>query len=169
MTDWLILLIALICVARARAVSDESEALLVALWAVINLALLPIVTNQHGAEVYWSTMVVWVNIFWMKDFAMMVVAGFSGVRLVITLSFAATCYFHQVLSWQVNTYNAEKVTLFEYRSDIMLYLSVIMLATVIKSTIGGGSDGGRRVINWSTNTNHRLYGILYAASQKVIK
>lgn len=157
--DWLILVIALISGLFSRL------GMLVAIWIVVNQSLYGMIDLSSGWT-YWQTMTAWAILFSLKDFALMPLARNS---LTIVYALAASCVFHQVVLMQILTYTWEKVTLFEYRSDIMLYLSVIMLATVIKSAIGGGSDGGRRVINWSTNTNHRLYGILYAASQKVIK
>ena len=156
-TDWLILALAVLL----APLSDEAKA--VAIWAGLNAALISMIDYSTPSS-YWHTMTIWAILFSLKDFALMPLARNS---LTIVYALAASCIFHQVVLMQILTYTWEKVTLFEYRSDFMLSLSVIMLATVIHSVIGGGSNGGKRVRSYLIGAYHRLGVVLPRASQKV--
>lgn len=156
--DWLILSVALFIGLFNR------NGLIFALWLSLN-TLLWIWYESTGK---WSALDDWVTLFWIKDLALMALAGFIGAPLIITLGFAATCIFHQVTSWQIATYTWENVTLFDYRSGFMMYLSVIMLATAIHDTIGGG-NGGKRAKYRLFSLHNRLNDVLHLATRKVVK
>lgn len=157
--DWLILIAAAVCGGYSL------PGLIVFLWWASSMGL----TYLYEFVRLWWALLAWVIIMFAKDFALMVVSGRNGLPRLVTIGLMSTCLFHQVLSWQIKTYNWENVTLFDYRSDFMLYLSVIMLATVITDMIGGGTNGGRRVVNRSVRLNFGFFSVLHLASQKVIK
>lgn len=135
MTDWLILAFALMVGVFHRG------GLIIALWQSLNLLL----WSWYELSGYWSALSDWAVYFYLKDFALVVLAGALRINLVVIIGLMSSVIFHIFTSWQINTYDWENVTLFKYRSDFMLYLSVIMLATV--TSIGSGSNGGRRVRN----------------------
>jgi hypothetical protein len=155
--DWPIFVTALIVSAFNR------SALIIAVWLVLNIALGSVVSDAIGW--YWKSMTLWAALFWIKDMAFMAISGMLLYPISITLGFAATCLFHQVTSWQINTYNWENITLFDYRSDFMLYLSVIMLATAIIDIRSG--NGGKRVRNTLFRSDGLLGGVLHHQAQKV--
>lgn len=157
--DWLIFTIAAVA-----GIFTLSGSVLMA-WSGLNIALL----NWYVSTQYWDDVVLWAILFCAKDFALMVLAGWMRLPLIIILGIATSCLFHQVLSWQIFTYTWENVTLIDDRSFVMMCLSAGMLATVILDLMGGGTNGGRRIVNYRFRSDGRFNSVLHLASQKVIK
>lgn len=156
MLDWLILSVALTVALVSRGGA------IVAIWFSASIAF----WQWYESIGYWSALADWAAYSSYKDFAVMVLAGFLRLPITIFLGIFASCVFHQVLSWQILTYNWENVTLFDYRSDFMMYLSAIMLATAIID-MGGGNNGGRRVRDTLISLHRDVGWVLRMASQKV--
>ena len=157
--DWPIFVTALIIGAF------NSDALIIAAWLAINTALSAVVVDSIGW--YWQSMTLWAVLFWGKDLVFMALCGIFRRPLIITLGFAATCLFHQVTSWQIATYTWENITLFDYRPGFMMYLSAIMLATVIKEA--GDNDGGKRVRDTFIRFYGRMGGVLRFSAREAAK
>lgn len=153
--DWLIFLVALVVGLKSRV------SLLLALWLLINIYL----WSDYLTMTKWSALKDWAFHFALKDFALMLLAGYLRTPLIIVYALAASCIFHQVVLMQILTYNWHNVTLFEYRSDFMLVLAVIMLATVIHSRIGGG-NGGKRVRDRLISCYRNLGRVFYVTAQE---
>lgn len=156
--DWLILGIAL-------AIGLFSTGgLVVSIWLSLNIYLLTIIDNSSGWT-YWTTMSDWAMYFYLKDFALILLAGVMRISPIVLIGLMVSVIFHIFISWQINTHDWENVTLLEYRSELMEYLSVIMLASV--ANIGSGSNGGRRVRNTLLHWNDMRYNFLYSTGYKV--
>lgn len=96
----------------------------------------------------WSELVIWCVLFAVKDLLILTLLGFrrNTAEFILLLSFAVSCLFHQAILAQVLTYDAESLTLFSIRPDVMKYVSVCQLATVFYILFSeGGVNGGKRV------------------------
>lgn len=155
---------AILTVAALTAIASRNG-LVVAVWCASNMLLL-LTIDTSGHSVYWETMAAWAVLFSIKDFFLMAYLGWYCKSLIIVYSLAASCVFHQVLSWQIFTHNWESVTLLGYRPDFMLYLSVIMLATVIHELTRGNKNGGKRIVNYLHVADRRFRRLFHVASQK---
>jgi hypothetical protein len=154
--DWLILTVSL-----AVALVSRGGAV-VAVWFGASLVL----WQWYESIGYWSALVDWAVYSSHKDFALMVLAGLLRLPITIILGLFASCIFHQVTLWQINTYTWENVTLIEPRSGFMMCLAAGMLATAILD-MGGGTNGGRRVRNTFISLHRGVGWVLRIASQKV--
>lgn len=108
-------------------------------------------------------------IFSIKDFIFMALLSIAKAPISIILSIGASCIFHQVLRWQILTYNWENLTLMNYRSELMMYLSLIIITTMIFEIISGGGNGGKRAKSDLFSSNFRFNDIFHLSSYKAIK
>lgn len=137
----LLSVIALLLSVPARA--GFLPALAVILSLLFNSALLEIEFYPN----FWESLSLWTVLFSAKDLLLLTLLGFrqNSRELIILLSFAVSCLFHQAILAQVLTYEAKNLTLFAIRPQVMMYVSVAQLATVFYIILtGSGINGGKR-------------------------
>ena len=135
--DWLIAFTALMLGAKSKSSS------ILAVWFDANILLITMIEVQ-SKYLWWQSMALWAALFSIKDFILILILSTMRAPLILILAILASCLFHQVLRWQIMTYNYSNLSLLDYRPIFMLLLSVSMLATVIFDIIQGGGSGGKR-------------------------
>lgn len=162
MIDWLI-----VSFMALGSVKNKSNMILLGCF-LINIYLIELI-NYSNTEYYWQSLALWALIFSIKDFLFMALLSIAKAPISIILSIGASCIFHQVLRWQILTYNWENLTLMNYRSELMMYLSLIIITTMIFEIIGGGGNGGKRVKSDLFSSNFRVNNLFHLSTREAIK
>ena len=140
--------------------------LAVSIWILINIGLISVI-DTFDNDYYWSSMALWAALFSIKDFILILILSAMRAPLILILAIFASCLFHQVLRWQIMTYNYSNLSLLDVRPIFMLLVSVSMLATVVLDQIQGGGSGGKRAKHYIPIVYNRLINIFYRTSHKV--
>ena len=140
--------------------------LAVSIWILINIGLISVI-DTFDNDYYWSSMAIWAALLSIKDFILILILSAMRAPLILILAIFASCLFHQVLRWQIMTYNYSNLSLLGYRPIFMLLLSVSMLATVVLDQIQGGGSGGKRAKHYIPIVYNRLINVFYQTSHKV--
>lgn len=146
-------------------------ALLITLSLVINEMALSVV-DTTSRIIYFATIDDWAIYVSVKDLLFLTLLGFrqNPRELIILLSFAVSCLFHQAILAQVLTYEAKNLTLFAIRPQVMMYVSVAQLATVFYIILtGSGINGGKRKCAKRNilDFHHNFHRVLHVQAFKV--
>ena len=117
----------------------------------------------------WSEAAEWTRLNSIKD-AIIMLALLSRLKtpeFILGLSFAVSSLFHQIMLIQIENHI---LTLKHLRTDFMVIITVIQLATVIYILINGSAtNGGKRVKYRIPRFNAPVFNILHTQTYKVKK
>lgn len=151
-------------------------ALAVSLLSKKSALLSTLLLSSHAFNLYifqsspeWGYFVAWLYIIIIKDLLVICALGFmTGVHsLIIMLTFAASCIFHQLILAQANTGIVDNLTLLDVRPELMKIIVVVQLATIYHAILGGGDSGGKRAKSGLFYRNNRRNSFFCLQAYKV--